>query len=113
MSLVTVTNGNTADASDINQLVNVLQQPSGGQDKGVYYVNGWASTNNQSIAAWVAARSRTSSPISVTIDTAIAGPNAVAAPNTNALDGNGFHVFAKSSGANSDCYVAGNYTIQY
>ena len=113
MALYTVSSGNTINATDINQLVNVLMQPSGGQEIGAYYLDGWASGSGQEIGDWVSTLSRGATPVSVSIDTSIASPYNINSPSTNSLNSNGFHVYATSNGSSSKCYVGGKYTLQY
>lgn len=113
MSLYTVSSGTTINAQDVNQLVNVLQQQSGGQELGKYYLTFNASASGYFGSVWIVSLSRVSTPVSVTIDTSIANPvfcNNVATSNLGTA---GFQIFAQSTGANGNCRVGGVYTIQY
>jgi hypothetical protein len=113
MSLNTVANGNTIFAADINQLVNVLQQPSGGQEKGYYYLNGWGTASGDVFGYGVPLESRNATPVSVSVDTSVQAATNVVAPATNALTSSGFHVFTNTTGVNANGYVGGIYTVQY
>jgi hypothetical protein len=114
MALTTVSNGNTANASDLNQVINVLQQPSGGQEKGTYWLGGNGYTTNAYIQQSISSLSRVSTPVSVSIDTAIQAP---IGNLTNILAGTinsgGFHVYGQVSSASSNAYCGGNYTLQF
>lgn len=113
MALNTVTTGNTVLASDINQLVNQLQTPSGGTSTGSYYLDSWSNAANLEVGTWVNPLSRVSVPVSVSIDTSISSPVSANAPSTNLLSATGFHVYTTSSGSAIKFYCGGNYTIQY
>lgn len=113
MSLNTVANGNTLFANDINQLVNVLQQPSGGQEKGSYFLHGWGGASGDTLAGWFPSLSRGTTPVSVSIDTSIQVASNVNAPATANLNATGFQVFTGTTGATTNAQVGGNSTIQY
>ena len=113
MALYTVTTGNTINALDVNQLVNILTQPSGGQEIGTYYLNGWGSASGQNIRQWMASRSQGETPVSVSVDTSIATPNSINTPTTEKLSQYGFHVKTTTTGATSSGYAGGLFTIQY
>lgn len=113
MGLTTVTNGNTAQANDLNQVINILQQPSGGQEKGQYYLNGWGNASGDYISYWLSSLTRVAVPISVSIDTSIdISPN-LNSPNTGHLSANGFQVNATLKAASVNEHCGGNYTIQF
>lgn len=116
MALYTVSGGNVIQSADIDQLVNVLQQPSGGQEKGKYFMAGPVYANGAVVAEYVGSLSRGATPISVTIDEAdlahTGGMNAT--PTTAQLTASGFQVFSvTTTGPNVNARAGGNYTIQY
>ena len=113
MPLSTVTNGATIFATDINQIINVLQVPAAGQEKADYYLTSFATTSGQSMGAWVGTESRGATPVSVSIDTSLQAASGCGAPSTDHLNSNGFHVFANSTGAVGAMNVGGQYTVQY
>ena len=113
MALSTVTTGNTILAADINQLVNVLQRPSGSTESGGYYIEGGTYQTNATIGQWISSLSRNATPVSVNIDTSVTSPTGVNSPTTQALSANGFFVIASAIGAGNTSRVGGLYTIQY
>ncbi len=114
MPLNTVTTGNTILAADINQLVQVLQRAAGQTETGKYHLGGSSYTNGALVSMYMPSLSRTTAPVSASIDTSDTAPSGLqAAPSTGHLTANGFQVFAFGSGTTSNCNAGGNYTIQY
>lgn len=114
MALTIVTNGNTAQANDLNQVINILQQPSGGQEKGRYWLAGWANAANNIISFYVCSQSRNSTPVSASIDTADQAPTAgLGTPTAVHLTNGGFQVSDQATGATAGSFCGGNYTIQF
>lgn len=114
MTLYQVTTGTFINAGDINQLVQVLQRPSGQQETGKYYLTGNASSPSQSVGAYVGSLSRGSTPGgSVSIDTSDQAPSNCASPSTSNLTSNGFRVYTTSTTAANTVTCGGNYTISF
>lgn len=113
MALYTVSSGNTINAADINQMVNILQQQSGGQEVGKYHLMFNSYTNGAQGQCWIPTLSRNSAPVSVTIDTTDQAPQNCGAPNTNLLKSSGFQIYAASNGQWLTCNTGGNFTVQY
>jgi hypothetical protein len=113
MSLSTPVNGGTVQASDIAQLVKVLQETSSSTEAGKYYIIGWGSASSDSIGTFFVSLSRTSTPVSVAIDTADVAASNINAPSTTNLKPAGFLVFSSSTGATTNAHVAGNTTINF
>lgn len=113
MALNTVTTGNTVLASDVNQMVNVLQRSAGQTETGKYFLTAPAYVSSASIGAYIGSESRGATTVSVSVDSADQAPSGVNAPNTDHLTANGFHIFTTSTGVVAGCNVGGNYTIQY
>lgn len=114
MSLSTVSNGAVINHSDVAQIVNVLQQPSGGQEARKYILEGNCYVANGYISNYVTSLSRGSTPVSVSIDQAdITKSSFMNAPQTAHLTSGGFQCYAQFTSANADGVVAGNYTIQF
>ena len=116
MSLSTPTNGSTILASDVSQLVQVLQQTSGSTETGKYYLLGQAYATNANMANYMQSRSRTSVPVSVSIDeadVAHGGANNSNPAVANHLTANGFLVDSSGTGITTSWQVAGNFTITY
>ncbi|GCE14206.1 hypothetical protein [Tengunoibacter tsumagoiensis] len=115
MALNTVTTGNTVLAADINQLVNVLQRPSGSTETGKYFLIGSSYASGANASNYIPSLSRTSTPVSITIDEADMGHVAGGCNTAVAghLTANGFQVNTSGTGASLSWSVGGNYTIQY
>lgn len=112
MALNTVTTGNTILAADINQLVNVLQKPSGSTEAGKYFIAGFGTTAGQNSSYYYSSLSRNATPVSVTIDQADQGAVNCVAPATGHLTASGVQIYTASSGS-GNIAVGGNVTIQY
>lgn len=109
-----VANGQTIQANDIDQAILALQQSSGGQDAGHYYLAGAGYTSGAMDMTYVPSKSRGTTPVSVSIDTSDnSGSGYLAAPATNFLKSYGFQIYANTNGAQSNAQVGGKYTIQY
>lgn len=115
MSLYTVSSGTTINAADINQLVNVLAQQSGGQEIGTYFLQGGTYEGGWVISNWIVTRSYGSTPVSVTLDTSISSSNANT-PTAAYTSNSGFQTqfsATAGSGINHTSRAAGHYTVQY
>ena len=113
MPLSTVVNGATISHLDLDQAINVLQQPSGGQEKGKYHLAGNSYVSGGFISLYEESLSRNSVPVSVSIDTADTAPTNINAPAALKLTANGFQVHATSTGIVTSANAAGNHTLQY
>ncbi len=116
MSLVTVTTGNTILASDINQLVNVLQRSATQQEQGKYFLAGPITNNTDVVSCYIPSLSRNATPVSVAIDEVDQAHTGgmTATPSTAQLTASGFQVFSLSTtGPNHNARAGGGYTIQY
>ena len=109
-----VATGLYINASDINQLVVILQRPVGTQENGKYFLTQSSTGASQAFGEYVNSLSRGSTPSgSVTIDTADQTPSGCAAPTTDQLTANGFRVYSTSTGTANTVVVGGNYSIAY
>ena len=101
-------------AAFLTALENALIQPSGGSESGHYgLVVNWAGTGNGFGATHVTSISRTSVPVSVTIDTTDQSPSGgLGSPSTSVLTSGGFRVFASTTNSNNS-FCAGAYTINW
>lgn len=113
MALTTVTNGNTANANDLNQVINVLQVPAAGTETGEYVLSQGCHASADFVSAWCASQSRNTTPVSVSVDTSIGAPSNCNAPSTFKLSNKGFQVVTTSTAATANASVAGLFTIQY
>lgn len=113
MSLITPVTGGQINASDVAQLVQVLQKAAGQTEAGKYYFTFWAAANADTAGAYCSSQSRGSVPVSVTIDHADAFPSGVNAPAASNLTAFGFEVYCAATTAGVNYGVGGNWTIQY
>jgi hypothetical protein len=114
MPLNIVVSGNTVLASDVNQVVQVLQRQSGQSETGKYYLLGSGYAVNANLGSYTVSLSRTTVPVSVVIDEADqAHTNTNAAAAATLQTANGFLVSVSASGAATNVRAGGNYTINY
>lgn len=114
MSLYTVSSGQIVNASDINQLVNVLQEGSGGTESAKYWVeSGTGNATGWTVGDWVQTKSANATPVSVIIDTSITNPLSLNAPTTQQLNSSGFFVGASSNSSSNTARFGGLWTVQY
>lgn len=115
MALYQVLLNQNIEPQDINQSVNILQQPSGGTESGTFEVAGGTGAAGWTLSCYIASRSRGSTPLSVTINTPYTdGPNAVNTPmSVSHLDANGVQIWTTSNAANVNCHVGSTFTWQY
>jgi hypothetical protein len=114
MSLSTPVNGGTVQASDISQLVKVLQETSGSTEVGKYYLQGGGNVSGWVVSNYMVSLSRTSVPVSVSIDTADQAPAASAGtPTAIQLTFGGFQVQFAVTAVTNTARAAGNSTIHF
>jgi hypothetical protein len=99
----------------VNQIVNILQQGSGGQEIGKYFLAGPVYTTNAVVAQWIQTISRGSTPVSVSFDTSTVSPTAgMGTLSTGNLSSSGFQIFSiNSTGPSPNARAGGNFTIQF
>ena len=114
MALSTVTTGNTILASDVNQLVNALQVPSGSTETGHYFICGWASAASQVIGINLRFTNNNSTPVSITTDTSDGSfPGGTSAVTTGHLTRSGCQCYVTSGAAGNNIAGGGLYTAQF
>lgn len=114
MSLHTVSTGGTINAVDVNQMVNVLQQPSGGSESGKWFIESGGYQNGWTCAIYMPTLSRGSVPVSVSIDTADQSPTQSAgSPSTQNLTASGFQIIYSVSTLTNTSRCGGNWTVNY
>ena len=113
MGLTTVSTGATIRAVDFDQFYNVLQQPSGGQEAGHYFLADNSYASGGTISLYLPSLSRTSSPVSVSIDSSDTAPSGITSVTTNNLTSGGFQVNSASTAITTNAIVGGKYTIQF
>jgi hypothetical protein len=94
----------------------VLMQPSGGSESGKYFIAGPVYTSGAVVSQYMQSISRTSVPISVSIDESLQAHTGgmTATPSTGQLTSAGFQVFTLSTtGPNGNARAGGNFTIQW
>lgn len=114
MSLTLIANGVLSDASQVDQIIYVLQRQSGQAEAGKYFLQGQGYTSLANFGNYMPSLSRTSTPSGVTIDTADQAPTGGAnTPGAQNLTSSGFLVFFTTGGTASAAKCGGNYTIAY
>ncbi len=112
MSLTLITNGTLSDASQLNQVINVLMQPSGGTEAGRWFVEAGTYETNSTIGCDIISRSYGGAAVSVSIDTSDTSPTSLGTPTTQALTTGGFYIIASGTSASHTPRAGGRYTIQ-
>lgn len=113
MALTLVNSGDTVYGQVINQVINVLEQPSGGQELGHYKIQGSAYNASAFISCNLITLSRNATPVSLTVDTSDQAPSNMASPSTGHLTQGGAQIFGQATGINVACAAAGKTTMQY
>ena len=114
--LYQVTFGQVSSPTDLNQLVTILSQPSGGVEKGHYFLASGIYTSGAVISTYVPTLTRNTAPVSVSVDTADLAPTGglSGTPTTLQLTSGGFQVYSLSTtGPNVNARAGGNYTANY
>ena len=113
MSLTLAVSSSNITAAIINQVVNVLQQPSGGQEIKHYYCGGNSYTTSGRASCYVKSLSRNSVPVSVSLDQSDQGYIAASSLATDTLTQGGFHIWIQATGAAGNVSTGGVYTLQF
>jgi hypothetical protein len=113
MSLYQVSSGSTINANDVNQLVNNAQQPSGGQENIAYFLTGMGTSGITALGSWVPSQSRTSTPVSVSINTSVQSPTNCTTPSTFHLSSFGFQLACQFTATGSAANAGGTGVIQF
>ena len=101
-------------AAFLNAVEAVLERNSGDTESGHYFCSGWSNAAGDLIQAYIPSLSRTSTPVSVSIDQADKAATNVNAPTTGFLTSGGFQVWTTSTSAQvTNLQVGGNWTIQF
>ena len=101
-------------AAFLNNLEAVLERNSGDTEQGHYFLSGWSNASGDLLQVYIVALSRTSVPISVSIDQSDKAPTNVATPSTGQLTSGGFQIYTTSTSAQvTNLQVGGLYTIQW
>ena len=100
-------------AAFLNAVEAVFEQNAGGTETGSYSLNAWGNASGDVFGQWLQSLSRTSVPVSVSIDTSIQAPVLCTAPTTDTLTSSGFHVKTTTTASTTSAYCAGNFTINF
>jgi len=114
MALVLAITGHNVHATDYNQVINVLQQPAGGQELGGYVLSGNTYTSGCTVAVYIATLSKYTPLVSVSVDTTDISPPAYF--NTLLLakeTSHGFLIYTTWTSAQGGGACGGKYTAQY
>lgn len=115
MALYNVSNGNSINALDLNQIVLELQKAAGVTETGNYFLAGNTNQTSGVVSNWISFRSRVSTPVSVSVDTSLQAPTGgIGTSNAGNIQASGFQVygFVASPPAGNARY-GGAYTIQF
>lgn len=111
MALYTVSSGSVINAQDVNQLVNRLQQGSGGTETQTVFVEMAPWDAGATVGQWMQTQSQGSTPVSVAYSgTSLAG---VGSLSTQQLGTSGFFVSGAATGASNTARFSTTWTVQY
>lgn len=114
MSLNIIANGNLSQASDVNQVIYLLQVQAGNTEVDDYFLQGGSYQNGWIISLWHKATNVFSTPASVSIDTSVVAPTATAGtPATFDLKPTGCQIYSVCSGLSNTARCAGKITYQF
>lgn len=112
MALTLVSTGNQYKASDVNSILNLLQQPSGGQELGSYHAQYGTYAANAYITQNCRMLSQYSTPVSVSLDHS-GGSNNCSTATAYGLAATGFQIEAYATAAGTTTSYGGGWTVQY
>lgn len=99
-------------ATFLNNVEAVLARPSGDTETGCYGIDTSSYSSPAHFGEYVSTISRTSVPVSVSVDTSIILFNS-GGVSTNHLTANGFGVDGTSNATSLSTQAFGNYTVSY
>jgi hypothetical protein len=105
--------GQVSSPNDLNQLVDILSRKVGQQEAGKYGIDQPSYATGAEVTCYYQSQSRNTVPVSVSVDSADAGPNTCNAPSTANLTAGGCLVKTTSTAIALKVFVLGNITIQY
>jgi hypothetical protein len=113
MPLSTIVNGQLSDASQLDQVINTLQQQAGATESRNYFLFGSSYTNGATISISQSFLSSVTTPVSASLNTAIQTPTGIASLTTAHLSASGMQIWAISTGTGVNVGAAGAYTVQF
>ena len=98
----------------LDSVSNVHQQPSGGTESGKYRLTFNASAANYFGSVYLRTHSQTSTPVSVTVNSADDAPtNMSSGPTAINLSSSGVQIIGQSSGGFGNIHCGGNWTVTW
>lgn len=97
----------------MNNVENVLEQPSGGSEIGKYHVAFGGYAVNAIGSEWMNTISRTAVPVSITTDEADFAHTNCNAISSNTLSQSGVQLYTGATTTNTSCNVGGNLTFNF
>lgn len=113
MSLYTVSYGQVAQPTDLNQLVNLFAPPSGATETGFWYLNGNGYANGAYIGTWIGLMDHFSAPVHVSVSVTTGPSGSLGSPTVGNTTANGFNSYASFSAASTNGFEGGTYTAQF
>jgi hypothetical protein len=114
MSLLTVLNGQLTDAGQLNDIINALQQPSGGSETGNWFMAGSSALTNGTVSVWLIFTNHLSTPSGISINTSILAPTGgLGSVATAHLETTGVQIYAPASAASNNAGAGGGYTTSF
>ena len=114
MTLRLISDGNLSDASDINQVIALLQEQPGSQEQADYFLQGGSYQSGWIISLWHKATNIFSTPSSVSIDTSVQAPTATAGtPATFDLKPTGVQIYSVCTGLSNTARCGGKITYSF
>lgn len=114
MPLTPYSAGDTFNSNTINQFVNILLEPSGGQETGHYEIEGPPYTASGSfLSGPVVTLSRVSVPVSASVDSSDDSGAKLNAPTTGHLTAGAMQIYAQANATGTTGHVGGLFTVQY
>jgi hypothetical protein len=117
MALTTVSTGNTINASDLNQIINVLQRLTTQSETGAYYL-GYSSWQTGALGSlWIPSLSRNATPSSSSVDSSLqAASNIVTSPPSLAVavtTSSGLQIVVASTTNTNNAHIAGVWVLNF
>lgn len=108
-----VSAGQTFLPAIMNNLISYCQQPSGAQETSKYIIEGNSYLSGCYITCAIPTWSRTSVPVSATVDNADLAPTNCGAPSIGHLTAGGAQIYVQTNAIAADVVCGGNVTFQY
>lgn len=113
MTLSTVSTGSTINASDINQIVNVLQRLTSQSETGAYYLGYSAYQTGALGSVWVPSLSRNATPASSSVDQSLQAASNCGSLAVSVTTSSGLQITVASTTNTNNAHVAGIFVLNY